>query len=73
MGRLRLGIGLAGLSSALVALATLLQMYVDWNQSSAMGLQSISWKLRVATAIAGILTFTALVLGLYTASRAKRR
>ncbi len=70
---LRLGIGLAGLSSALVALATLIQMYVDWQQSAAQGLQPISWKLRAAVAAAGALTLTALILGLYTASRAKKR
>jgi len=55
---------LAGLSGALVALATLLQMYIDWRQSGAEGLEHVSLKLKLAVIAATVLTLTALVLGL---------
>ena len=60
---------LAGLSSALVAAATLLQMWIDWNQEPRSA--QLDLKLRLAIAAVGILTLLALVLGLIAA--AKRR
>ncbi len=62
---------LAALSSALVAMATMIQMWIDWHQMPRS--ESLDLRLRVAIAAAGFLTLLALILGLYTASRAKRR
>jgi len=58
-------------AAALVALATMIQMFVDWEQSSAMGLEKISLELRVATLAAFLLTMTAFLLGL--AAQQRRR
>ena len=58
---------LAGLSSALVAAATLLQMWIDWNQEPRSA--QLDWKLRLAIAAAGLLTLAALILGLIAASK----
>ncbi len=65
------GAALAGVAAALVALATMIQMFVDWEQSSAMGLEKISLELRVATLAAFLLTMTAFLLGL--AAQQRRR
>jgi len=54
----------AGLSGALVAAATLIQMFIDWKQSNAMGLENISLKLKLAVVAAAVLSLTALLLGL---------
>ena len=59
------------LGAALVVLATMLQMFVDWEQSDAMGLERISLELRVATLAAFLLTMTAFLLGL--AAKQQRR
>ena len=58
---------LAGLSSALVAAATLLQMYIDWNQMPRA--ESLDIKLKLAIAVTGLLTLAALILGLIAASK----
>ena len=65
MGR---GVGaLAALSSALVAAATLLQMYIDWNQMPRA--ESLDLRLKLAVVAAGLMTLAALVLGLLAASK----
>ena len=63
------GAAAAGLAAALVALATMIQMFVDWEQSSAMGLEKISLELRIATVTAFLLTMTAFILGMSHAAR----
>ncbi|AEM38396.1 hypothetical protein Pyrfu_0525 [Pyrolobus fumarii 1A] len=58
---------LAALSSALVAAATLLQMYIDWNQMPRSA--QLDLRLKLAVAAAGLLTLAALILGLLAASK----
>ena len=62
---------LAGLGAAFVSLATMIQMYIDYTQSNAMGLETVSTKLKLLVVVAFTLTFLGFVLGM-TAS-AKRR
>jgi len=60
-----------GLAAALVALATMIQMWIDWHQSEAAGLERISPELKLAVAAAFLLTLTGFILGM--ASHAARR
>ena len=55
---------LAGLSGAFVAAATLIQMWIDWKQSYAEGLESYSASLKLAVVLAGVFSLAALLLGL---------
>ncbi len=71
---MRRGGGAAGavaLATAFVAVATILQMYIDWEQSGARGLEAMSLKLRLAVVAAGLLSLLAALLAI-TAGAKKR-
>ena len=59
---------LATLGVALVAIATLIQMTVDWFQSDAMGI-AFPMKLKLLTLTAGGLTLLALILSILNSSK----
>ena len=58
-----------GLAAALVALATMIQVWIDWHQSDAMGLERMSLELKIVVAMAFLLTFTGFPLGMMHAGR----
>ena len=58
---------LAGLATAMVAGATLIQMWIDWNQMPRTA--QLDVKLKIAIAAAGLLTIVAMVLGLLAGRR----
>ena len=60
----RRGGAAAGIAAALVALATMIQMWIDWHQSEAAGLEWISPELKLAVAAAFLLTFAGFLLGM---------
>lgn len=57
--------GLALIGVGLVALATLLQMVIDWYQSEAQGVPYPGW-LKLLVIGAGLLTLTALIISVYS-------
>ena len=61
---MRWGGAAAGLAAAFVAMATMIQMWIDWHQSDAMGLERMSLELKLATATAFLLTLTGFILGM---------
>ena len=66
------GAAVAGLAAALVSLATLIQMYIDYKQSEAMGLENISLKLKLLVLAAFTLSFLGFILGIVTHNGARR-
>ena len=64
--------GVVALATLFVALATLLQMYIDWEQSGARGLEQLSLRLKLAVLGAGLLSLLAALLAL-TAGKRQRR
>ncbi|BES81252.1 hypothetical protein [Pyrodictium abyssi] len=60
---------LAGLGAAMVSAATIIQMYIDYQQSNAAGLENVSLKLKILVTVAFLLTFTGFVLGLSASAR----
>jgi len=59
---------LAMLGVALVAMATLIQIVIDWYQSDAMGV-AYPFRLKLLTLVVGILTFMALILSIISNSK----
>lgn len=53
----------------MVSAATMIQMYIDYRQSEAVGLENVSLKLKVLVTIAFLLTFTGFLLGLSATAR----
>ncbi|BEP17257.1 hypothetical protein PYJP_06090 [Pyrofollis japonicus] len=63
---------IVALATALVAIATIIQMYVDYEQSGARGLEAMSLKLRVAVILAGVLSLLAALLAIAAGSGGRR-
>jgi hypothetical protein len=61
------------LATMMVAIATLIQMWIDYEQSGARGLEAMSLKLRVAVVAAGLLSMLAALLALSASSGGGRR
>ena len=66
MGR---GHVLAGLGAAMASAATMTQMYIDYTQSNATGLENVSLKLKILAIVAFLPTFMGFALGLSSARR----
>ena len=45
------------------------QMYIDYTQSNAMGLEMVSTRLKLLTVVAFTLTFLGFVLGMTTSTK----
>ena len=64
--------GVVALATLFVALATLLQMYIDWEQSGARGLEQLSLRLKIAVVGAALLSLLAALLALTAGERRGR-